>query len=176
MNLFTRNSPYYHLLKHLRFLLKHPVYTVVALISLYNIFCFSLRLFPSYVQNTSAHHCLKMVSPATEECVLSYHSFAQHCHNSKGVIFQEKFLKVLKCYNFLRVQRRHNCSSAASFANCVMTLYLLKVHLQTFLSIAITQKCQILSRDTLVANERCMFYKLNLKSETMLLAAVAGDI
>jgi len=38
------------------------------------------------------------------------------------------------------VQRRHNCSPAASFVNCVMTLYLLKVHLQTFLSIPITQK------------------------------------
>jgi len=25
MNLFTRNSPYYHLLKYLLFLLKHPV-------------------------------------------------------------------------------------------------------------------------------------------------------
>jgi hypothetical protein len=35
-----------------------------------------------------------------------------------------------------------------------MTLYLLKVHLQTFLSISITQNCQILSCDTLVANER----------------------
>jgi len=34
------------------------------------------------------------------------------------------------------------------------TRYLLKVHLQTFLSIPITQKCQILSCDTLVANER----------------------
>jgi len=40
--------------------------------------------------------------------------------------FQERLLKVLKCYNFLWVQRRHNCSPAASFANCVMTLYLLK--------------------------------------------------
>jgi len=49
---------------------------------------------------------------------------------SKCVIFQEGFLKVLKCYNFLWVQRRHNCSPAASFANCVMTLYVLKVHLQ----------------------------------------------
>jgi hypothetical protein len=29
-----------------------------------------------------------------------------------------------------------------------MTLYLLKVNLQTFLSIPITQKCQILSCDT----------------------------
>jgi hypothetical protein len=35
-----------------------------------------------------------------------------------------------------------------------MILYLLKVHLQTFLSIPITQKCQILSCDTLVANKR----------------------
>ena len=61
---------------------------------------------------------------------------------------------VLKCYNFLRVQRRLNCSPAASFANCVTKLYLLRVHLQTFLSLPITQKCQILSCDTLVANER----------------------
>jgi hypothetical protein len=38
-----------------------------------------------------------------------------------------------------------------------MTLYLLKVHLQTFLSITITQKCEILSFDTLVANERYVF-------------------
>jgi len=35
-----------------------------------------------------------------------------------------------------------------------MTLYLLKVHLQMFLSITITQKCQILSCDTLVAYAR----------------------
>jgi hypothetical protein len=42
----------------------------------------------------------------------------------------------------------------SSFANCVMTLYLLQVHLQTFLCIPRTQKCQILCCDTLVANER----------------------
>ena len=35
-----------------------------------------------------------------------------------------------------------------------MILYLLKVHLQTFLSIPVTQKCQILSCDILVANEQ----------------------
>jgi hypothetical protein len=35
-----------------------------------------------------------------------------------------------------------------------MTLYPLKLHLQTFLFIPIPQKCQILSCDTLVANER----------------------
>ena len=66
----------------------------------------------------------------------------------------ETFIKVLKCYNFIWVRRRHNRSPAASFTNCVMALYLLEVHLQTFLSIPITQKCQILSCDTLVANER----------------------
>jgi hypothetical protein len=77
----------------------------------------------------------------------------QQCHNSKCVIFQERLLKVLKSCNFLWVQRRHNCSPAASFTNYVMTLYLLKVHLQTFLSITITKKFQALSCDTLVANE-----------------------
>ena len=65
----------------------------------------------------------------------------QQCHISKCVIFQERLLKVLKCYNFLWVQRWHNCSSAASFANRVMTLCLLKTHLPTFLFIPITQKC-----------------------------------
>ena len=81
----------------------------------------------------------------------------QECHNSKSVIFWEKLLKVLKCYNFLWLHWWHNSSPVASFANCVMTLYLLKGHLQTFLSIRITQKCQILSCDTLIANERYIF-------------------
>ena len=81
----------------------------------------------------------------------------QECHNSKSVIFQEKLLKVLKCYNFLWVQRRHNCSPAASFVNRVMILYLLKVHLQTFLSIPVTKKYQILSCDTFVANKLYVF-------------------
>ena len=76
------------------------------------------------------------------------------CHNSILVIFREKLLKVLTYYNFMWVQRRHNCSPAANFTDCVMTLYLLKVHLQTFLSIPVTQKCQILNCDALVANER----------------------
>ena len=68
--------------------------------------------------------------------------------------FSGEALEVLRCCNFLRVQRRHICSPAASFANCIRTLPLLKVHLQTFLSIPVTKKCQILSCDTLVANER----------------------
>jgi hypothetical protein len=78
----------------------------------------------------------------------------QQCHNSKCAIIQKRLLKVLKCYNFLWVQWRHNCSPAASFANWVLTIYLLKMHLQTFLSIPITQKCQYLCCDTLVADER----------------------
>ena len=30
INLFTRNSPHYHILKYLLFLLKHPVYEAVV--------------------------------------------------------------------------------------------------------------------------------------------------
>ena len=45
-----------------------------------------------------------------------------------------------------------------------MTLYLFKVHLQTFLSIPITQKFHILSCDTLVANERHVLHKYGVIS------------
>ena len=51
------------------------------------------------------------------------------------------------------MQRRHNCSPAASFANCVDTI-LIKSASANFFSIPITPKCQILICDTLVANER----------------------
>ena len=67
------------------------------------------------------------------DCLRKSAHLPQQCHNSKSVMFQ---------------------AQAASFANCVMTLYLLKVRLQTFISMLITQKWQILSFDTLVANER----------------------
>ena len=94
-------------------------------------------------------------SVTTQQChniTVSQHNsvMTQQSHNTKCVIFQEKILKLLKCYNFLWVQRRHNCSPVASFTNCIMPLYLLKVQLQMFLSIPITRKCQILSCDTLV--------------------------
>ena len=78
----------------------------------------------------------------------------QQCHNSKCVVFQERLLKVLKCCNFLWVQRRHNYSPATSFAKRHYDIVLVKIALQTFPSIPITQKCQILSCDTLVANEQ----------------------
>ena len=100
-------------------------------------------------------HCPNKWCFVRDDCSVYRHSCTHHithlqqeCHNSKYVIFQEKLLKVLKCSHFLWVERWHDCSSAVSFANCVMTLYLLKVHLQTFLSIPITQKRQILSCDT----------------------------
>ena len=64
----------------------------------------------------------------------------------------------LPLYNFLSVRRRHNCSLSASFANCGMTLYLLKVNLQTFLSKPVTQKCHIFRCYTLVANKQYVQY------------------
>ena len=51
----------------------------------------------------------------------------QQCHNSKFVIFQEKLLKILKCYNFLWMQRRHNCSPAAF---CKLRYDTIPVHVQ----------------------------------------------
>jgi len=100
--------------------------------------------------------CFEIKSPAVKRQFKNiYRPFATKVSQLKMCDFSgQNFIKDLMCYNFLWVQRRHNCSPAASFANCVMTLYLLKVHLQTFLSIPITQKCLILSCDTLVANER----------------------
>ena len=94
-------------------------------------------------------------SPAHINRLLLYTAhLGQQCHNSKLVIFQDKRLKFLKFFSIRATTT--NCSPAVSFTNCVVTLYLLKMHLQTFLSIPITQKCQILSCETLVANERCM--------------------
>jgi hypothetical protein len=95
-----------------------------------------------HITTVSQHNC-HITTMSQQSSVTT-----QHCD------FSGEALKVLKCYNFLWVQRRHNCSPAASFTNCVMTLYLLKVHLKPFLSIPITEKCQILSCDTLFANER----------------------
>ena len=77
----------------------------------------------------------------------------QQCHNSKLVTFQEKPLKFLKCYNFLSATTTQ-LPSSGQFCKLRYDTIPLKVHLQTFLSIPVTQKCQILSCDTLVANER----------------------
>ena len=54
------------------------------------------------------------------------------------------------------------CCPVANFAKCVMTLYLLKLKLQTFLSIPITQKCQIFSLDTHVKRWICYICVLRL--------------
>jgi len=58
------------------------------------------------------------------ECHIAH--LRQECHNSKFVSFQEKILKVLKPFNFLCVQRQHNCSAVASFPSGFMTIYLPK--------------------------------------------------
>ena len=106
---------------------------------------------------TVSQQCHNSVTTVSQQCHNSVTTVSQQCHNivtTQNYWFFRIILKLLKCYTFLRVQRRHNCSPATSFANCVMTLHLLKVHLQMFISIPITQKCQILSCDTHVANKR----------------------
>jgi len=83
-----------------------------------------------------------------------YRWFATRVSQLKICDFLRETFKSFEVLCLLWVQRWHKCCAAASFANCVMTLYLMKVHLQTFVSIPITQKCHILSWDTLVTNER----------------------
>ena len=78
---------------------------------------------------TQSQHNIVTTHQCHNTTVLQHNSVTtQQCHNSNSVIFQERLLKALKCYNFLWVQRRHNCSPATSFANCVMTLCLLKLN------------------------------------------------
>jgi len=58
-----------------------------------------------------------------ERILWIYRSFATTGSQLKICdFFQEKRLNVSKFCNFLRAQRRHNRSPAASFANCIMTL------------------------------------------------------
>ena len=47
-------------------------------------------------------------------CNIYISHLPQQCQNSKCVIFQDRLLNVLKCYNFLWVPRRHNCSPATN--------------------------------------------------------------
>ena len=114
----------------------------------------SFRVFTKLFSITNSLMCFGRSYLAIKDILQSwYHSFATTVSQLKMCDFSGETFEGLKYYNFLWVQR-YNCSPAASFANCIMTLYLLKVHLQTFLSTPITQKCQILSCDTLVANQR----------------------
>jgi hypothetical protein len=76
------------------------------------------ELTPTFVDDITA---IKQVTIHTHIAHLP-----QQCHSWKFVIFQEKRLKALRFYNFQWVQRRHNCSPAASFVNYVMTLYHVK--------------------------------------------------
>ena len=91
--------------------------------------------------------------PLCAMCECIYRSFETTVsHLNMCDFFQERLLKVLKCYNFYECNDDTTALQRRAFANCVMTPYLLEVHLQTFLSIPITQKYQIFSCDTLVAN------------------------
>jgi hypothetical protein len=53
-----------------------------------------------------------------------YRSFATTVSQLKIYDFSAETPEGFEVLNFLRVQRRHDCSPAASFANCVMTLLL----------------------------------------------------
>jgi len=65
---------------------------------------------------------MKMISPPP---LWHIAHLRQQSHNSKSLIFSgEAFKGFWSAKFFVWVQRRHNCSPAASFANCVMALYL----------------------------------------------------
>ena len=51
INLFTRNSPYYHFLKYLLFLLKRPVYIYVYVCVC--VYIYSIYIFYIYIQRDS---------------------------------------------------------------------------------------------------------------------------
>jgi hypothetical protein len=122
------------------------------------LFCliFSVPRFESWFltlvpYNISRPHTPKSVRKDLKTCHLaSYNSGFVHISLFTTIsqlkfcdFCRRNFWRFLKFYNYLGVQKRHNCSPAASFANWVLKQYLLKVHLLTFPSIPITQKCQI---------------------------------
>ena len=71
----------------------------------------------------------------------SYRSFATRVSQLKTCDFSGETFKGFEMFSFsMSGTTQRDCSSGVSFANCVMSLYLLKVDLQTFLSIPVTQK------------------------------------
>jgi len=70
-----------------------------------------------YREHTNGNITISFLLPASGRDHIAH--LPQQCNNSKLVIFQEKRLNILKCCTFLWVQRRHNCSPAASFMNYV---------------------------------------------------------
>jgi hypothetical protein len=95
--------------------------------------------------------------------IYTYLSFAITVSQLKLCDFSGETFKCFKCYNFLWVRRRHKCSPVANFANSVMTLHLLQMHLQTFLS-TIPQFIQSTTQHTLaisIKNLATCFGSLN---------------
>ena len=79
----------------------------------------------------------------------------QQCHNSKLVIFSwETFKYIELLYFYISATTTQLLSSGEFYKLRYETIPVKKEHLQTFLSIPITKKCQILNCDILVANER----------------------
>jgi len=126
-----------------------------------------------YLNNTRKKTCLSVHVSSLKITVYwhlrgRYRSFATTVSQLKIADFSGETFKGIEVLYSSMSAKRHNCSTADSFANCVMTLYLLKVHLQKFLSIPLTQKCQILICDTLVANERYVSsFRTNISAPKM---------
>ena len=80
MNLFTRNSPYCHLLKCLLFLLKHPVYIHIGCLS----FITFVRLFMRNIQTAVSPHPFKNW---THVYMNLFTRNSPHCHLLKCLLF-----------------------------------------------------------------------------------------
>ena len=94
VNLFTRNSPYYHLLKYLMFLLKHPVYkqyfrylkylslyvrkdvtyTSAGLLRIGQLFCLPVKFYIGVISNCCSMSNIECVSIA----LFIHHAIRMH--------------------------------------------------------------------------------------------------
>ena len=113
-----------------------------------------------YSVTTVSLQCHYDVTTVSQQCHYSVTTVSQQCHYSVTTVSQLKMcdfsgetFKGFEVLYFFMSETTTQLLSSVEFANCVMILNLLKVHLQTFLSKPITQKCQILICDTLVANQ-----------------------
>jgi hypothetical protein len=95
--------------------------------------------------------------------VHTYRPFATTVSQLKISDFSVETFKGFEVLYFSMSATTTQLLSSGSFYKLRYDTILLKVHLQTLLSIPITQKCQILSSDTLVANERyvCALKNMN---------------
>jgi len=70
--------------------------------------------------NAATYLCIKLSNQRPHRnCTGQIAQLRQQCYNPKCAIFLVRILKVLKCYNFPWVQRRQNCSPAASLQTAI---------------------------------------------------------